>query len=90
MNLLRFTQDALDGERYRIEIALEGDAPRRGAKAEVAFRLTEQDEADLRWYLEDYLQWPHDPAPAIAAREDTPADRGHRAAPLIALGVSPG
>ena len=23
---------------------------------------------DLRWYLEDYLQYPHDPAPNIAAR----------------------
>lgn len=32
------------------------------------FELTAQDEADLRWYLEDYLQWPHDPAPKIAAR----------------------
>ncbi len=30
--------------------------------------LTAQDGADLRWYLEDYLQWPHDPAPRIAAR----------------------
>ncbi len=68
MRLLRFTQDALDVDRYRVEVALEGDGPRRVAKAEVTFRLTEQDEEDLRWYLEDYLQWPHDPAPAIAGR----------------------
>ncbi len=68
MNLLRFTQDALDGDRYRVEIALEGDGPRRIAKAELKLRLTRRDEADLRWYLEDYLQWPHEPAPEIAAR----------------------
>ncbi len=68
MRLLRFTQDALDGDRYRVEVSLEGDGPRRVAKADVTFRLTAQDEEDLRWYLEDYLQWPHDPAPTIAAR----------------------
>ncbi len=68
MRLLRFTQDALDGDRYRVEVALEGDGTRRVAKADFEFRLTGQDEADLRWYLEDYLQRPHEPAPVIAAR----------------------
>ncbi|MCP3960883.1 MAG: CHAT domain-containing protein, partial [bacterium] len=68
MDLLRFTQDALDGDRYRVEISLEGDNPRRTAKAELELRLTRRDEADLRWYLEDYLQWPHELAPEIAAR----------------------
>ena len=68
MSLLRLTQDALDDDRYHVEIALEGDAPRRIAKADVTFRLTPQDEEDLRWYLEDYLQWPQEPAPTIAAR----------------------
>ncbi len=68
MSLLRLTQDALADDRYRVEIAFEGAGPRRVAKAEVTFRLTGQDEEDLRWYLEDYLQWPHEPAPTIAAR----------------------
>ncbi len=68
MRLLRFTQDALDADRYRVEVALEGAGPRQIARAELTFRLTEQDEEDLRWYLEDYLQWPHDPAPVIAGR----------------------
>jgi tetratricopeptide (TPR) repeat protein len=30
--------------------------------------MTPQDQEDLRWYLEDFLQYPQDPAPAIAAR----------------------
>ena len=65
MNLLRFTQDALDDDRYRVEVALEGEGPRCVAKAEFAFRLTRRDQADLRWYLEDYLQWPHDQPPRL-------------------------
>ena len=66
--LLRLTQSSTGDDRYRVEIAYEGDGARRTADADVGFRLEPQDEADLRWYLEDYLQWPHDPAPKIAAR----------------------
>ncbi len=31
-------------------------------------QLTAQDQEDIRWYLEDFSQYPKDPAPAIAAR----------------------
>lgn len=52
-----------------MEIALEGDgAPRRTAESTFAFSLSPQDEEDLRWYLEDFLQYPQEPAPAIARR----------------------
>ena len=69
MPLLRLTQHAEADGKYRVELALERDGePRQTAAARFAFELTAQDEADLRWYLEDYLQWPQDPAPAIAAR----------------------
>ncbi len=69
MRLLRFTQNALDDDRYRVEISLEGDGlARQSVHADFSFALTPQDEGDLRWYLEDYLEWPHDPAPRIAAR----------------------
>ncbi len=69
MPLLRLTQHAEGDGTYRVELALERDRePRQTAAARFAFELTTQDEADLRWYLEDYLQWPQDPAPAIAAR----------------------
>ncbi|MFT5322815.1 MAG: tetratricopeptide (TPR) repeat protein, partial [Planctomycetaceae bacterium] len=32
------------------------------------FELSPQHREDIRWYLEDYLQYPHDPAPTVAAR----------------------
>jgi len=76
--LLRLTQTALDKDRYRVEVAVElaGQA-RQTATSEVTLALTDQDQSDLRWYLEDYLQYPHDPAPAIAARiEQRMADIG--------------
>ena len=69
MPTLRFTQISEGEDRYRVEIALEGDGlARQTAESEFAFVLSDQDREDLRWYLEDYLQYPQDPAPKIAAR----------------------
>lgn len=66
---LRLTQTALGEDQYRVEIALEGDStPRRIGASKFSFKLTAQDQEDIRWYLEDYLQYPLDPAPEIAAR----------------------
>lgn len=63
------TQISEGEDRYRVEIALEGDGlPRQTAVSEFDFALSAQDREDLRWYLEDYLQYPQDPAPKIAAR----------------------
>lgn len=42
--------------------------PSLRAHAEFRFTLTPQDDEDLRWYLEDFLQHPFEPAPTIAAR----------------------
>jgi hypothetical protein len=36
--------------------------------ARFAFALNAQEQERLRWYLEDYLQYPFDPAPQIASR----------------------
>src|SRR3954470_9043038 len=41
---------------------------RQTAHVSFPFRFAEDDQRDLRWYLEDYLQFPEDPAPKIAAR----------------------
>jgi hypothetical protein len=38
------------------------------AKVRFAFRLDPQDQEQLRWYLEDFLERPINPSPAIAAR----------------------
>ena len=65
---LRLTQVAESDGQYRVELALEGAGSRQTANARFAFAVTEQERKELRWYLEDYLQDPHDPAPTIAAR----------------------
>jgi hypothetical protein len=69
MPTLRLTQSSTGPDRYRVEVALEGDGlPRQTATADFDFKLTPQDQEDLRWYLEDFLQYPFDPAPQTAAR----------------------
>jgi tetratricopeptide (TPR) repeat protein len=69
MSRLRITQSNIAEDRYRIDLEFVIDgAPRQTATVEFKFRMTEQDQADLRWYLEDFLQYPQDPAPTIAAR----------------------
>lgn len=69
MPTLRLTQSAVGENRFRVEAALEGDGlPRKTATTEFDFHFTPQDREDLRWYLEEYLQYDADPAPAIAAR----------------------
>ena len=68
--LLRLEQTAeTEAHHYRVQLSLEGDGiARQTASARFAFELTNHDQRDLRWYLEDYLQWPLDPNPAIATR----------------------
>ncbi len=67
--MLRITQSSDSTGQYRAELALEGNGPpRQTATASFEFELEPQHREDLRWYLEDYLQYPQDPAPTIAAR----------------------
>jgi tetratricopeptide (TPR) repeat protein len=61
---LRLTQT---GDQVQAVLEEPGQPPRR-AHAAFDFELTPQDDEDLRWYLEDFLQYPFDPAPTIAAR----------------------
>ncbi len=67
MLTLRLTQHPEGQARYRVEVALEGEGlPRQTAEARFDFTLDIQEQENLRWYLEDFLQHPFDPAPAIA------------------------
>jgi len=77
MLTLRLTQVAEGQDQHRVELALEGGGPRKTAISRFKFAVTAQDREDVRWYLEDYLQYPLDPAPKIAARiEDRMAEIG--------------
>jgi hypothetical protein len=46
------------------EATFEGQSEKRP----FSFKLSAQDEEDIRWYLEDYRIYPIDPAPKIARR----------------------
>ena len=66
--LLRLKQHIEKEDDYRIQIEFEDDGTRETPEARFEFKVTDSDRADLRWYLEDYLQYPLDPAPKIAER----------------------
>lgn len=66
--VLRLVQESLGGDRYRVEITSEGNGRRRTATVSFRYGLTAQDREDIRWYLEDFLEYPADPAPKIARR----------------------
>jgi hypothetical protein len=62
MPVLRLTQSRIGGDRYRVEFAVEAEGRRRQtAVSEFSFDLSEQEQEDLRWYLEDYLTCPLGP-----------------------------
>jgi hypothetical protein len=66
---LRFTQSAAGSDLHRVQIDLEDDqSVPQSAASTFDFQFSDQDREDLRWYLEHYLQYPIEPAPAIATR----------------------
>ncbi len=66
MPTLRLTQFAeSQPDHFRVELSLDNSAPTRST---FSFQLSPQDREDFRWYLEDYLEYPLDPAPKIADR----------------------
>ena len=66
---LQLKQTALGDDRYRVEITSKNDGEyEQSAQCEFSLDLTAQHREDIRWYLEDYLQHPFDPAPIIAER----------------------
>jgi tetratricopeptide (TPR) repeat protein len=65
---LRIKQYPLVEGRHRVDLFLTGDGAPREATSEFAFSLSPQDEEGMRWYLEDFLQYPEAPAPMIARR----------------------
>jgi tetratricopeptide (TPR) repeat protein len=69
MRTLRLVQRATTtAGLHQVDIAIEGDGPRPAATAQVRLDLPAAELERLRWYLEDYLEYPIDPAPKIAAQ----------------------
>ena len=66
---LRIRQDAGPAPgNYRVQVELDDNGLVQEAECTMAFELNPDDARDLRWYLEDYLEYPLDPAPQIARR----------------------
>ncbi len=69
MRTLRLVQEVIDQSSiHRVAVELEGDGLRHTATAQVGLALDQVELERLRWYLEDYLEYPIDPAPTIAAQ----------------------
>ncbi len=57
MTTLHIRQDAPKDGHYPIRLTLKRDGqPERASEANIEFALNEQEQEDIRWYLEDYLQ----------------------------------
>ncbi len=57
MNTLHIRQDAPRDGHYPVRLTLRRHGqPPLEAEANIEFALTEQEQEDIRWYLEDYLQ----------------------------------
>ena len=64
MPILRLQQSRQGDNHYSVGVTFEG----RTAQSRFEFVVTDQQREEIRWYLEDFLQYPLDPAPKIAAR----------------------
>jgi tetratricopeptide (TPR) repeat protein len=70
MRTLRLVQEAVDPSTntHRVAVELDDGRSRWSATARVGLALDRAELERLRWYLEDYLEYPIDPAPTIAAQ----------------------
>jgi hypothetical protein len=67
-NLLQIFCEPTQGEALRVRIRhMQGDHLSE-ATAEVPPIASPEDREAIRWYLEEYLLYPFDPAPEVAAR----------------------
>ena len=65
MPVLRISDLAL-GDGRRVEVTWQEDAARQVAVATFTYQVADQDAERVRWYLEDYAEFPADPAPVLA------------------------
>jgi hypothetical protein len=74
MATLRITETFEGRQNYRAEIAFEDSTLRRTAHARFEFNIDPRIQERVRWYLEDYLEHPLDPA----SSDHPPRQRAHR------------
>ncbi|RZU52519.1 tetratricopeptide repeat protein [Krasilnikovia cinnamomea] len=87
--VLRLTQAAAGDGQHVVTTRLTGLPGQAEASATSRFELsiTDEDRERIRWYLEDFLEYPLDPAPTIAANvEGRLAEIGTRLFELVFAG----
>jgi hypothetical protein len=64
--------DRVAGNRHEITVSWRRlESARREASTTLTYLVDRDDEERIRWYLENYLEYPADPAPRIAAVAET-------------------
>jgi tetratricopeptide (TPR) repeat protein len=66
MPVLRISDLPL-GDKRRVEVTWQDGDARQVAVSSFAYQVGDQDAERVRWYLEDYAEFPADPAPVLAA-----------------------
>jgi hypothetical protein len=67
--ILHIRQSSLDGGKHAIRLTLRRSGqPDLEGEATIEFALSDQEQADLRWYMEDYLQRPEAVEPVTVAQ----------------------
>lgn len=67
MPLLRISDVPLGEGRRRVEVTWQDGSVRQVAVSSFAYQMGESEAEKIRWYLEDYSEFPADPAPRLAA-----------------------
>lgn len=68
MLTLRLTQQVENQhDSYRVDVTLDDNGTSQSSTVYFKFNINEQDQEKIRWYLEDFLEYPQIPAPTIAA-----------------------
>jgi hypothetical protein len=68
MLTLRLTQQVENPpDSYRVDVVLDDKVTSQSTTVYFKFNINEQDQEKIRWYLEDFLEYPQVPAPTIAA-----------------------
>jgi len=70
MPTLYIEQSELGPDRYRVTVSTDLPGVTQRHAVDLDYHLAAADQNAIRWYLEDYLQYPLDPNPKIAARTE--------------------
>jgi tetratricopeptide (TPR) repeat protein len=71
MPVLRISDVPLDGGARRVEVTWQDGQARRVAVSSFNYRADDREAERVRWYLEDYLEFPAYPAPAVAIEAES-------------------